>query len=100
VSTVDEFQGEDIKNLGVRVMAQDAKCQLPEYRSCCCTCVFHLKDFHHCTTAWDLREAAGGCVCGIAKGWICAPPESDRAHSGWTEHGICEMHTNAKKVEL
>jgi hypothetical protein len=39
-----------------------------------------------------MREAAGGCVCGIAKGWICAPPESDRAHSGWTEHGICEMH--------
>ena len=73
-------------------------CNLPELKACCCTCQFHVRDYHHCTTAWDIRlalEAAipefKGCVCNIPKGWVCMPPESKRVHSGWPEHGLCEL---------
>lgn len=59
---------------------------------CCCTCCYHLEDTHHCTTAWSMRKIKGGCVCGVHKGWICVMPETGKAHSGWTEHGLCEMH--------
>jgi hypothetical protein len=66
-------------------------CMLPKFGSCCCNCRWHVEDFHHCTTARDLREQTKKCVCGEHKGWICMAPE-DRAHSGWSEHGMCEMH--------
>ena len=67
------------------------------YGECCCNCVYHLADYHHCTTPWELRTGPDGedkgCVCGIQKGWVCAPEGlGGRVHSGWTEHGICEMH--------
>lgn len=65
------------------------------YKACCCTCRWHHADFHHCCTARELRQEKRGCVCGVQKGWICAPPESERMYSGWPEHGICEMQ--AKK---
>ena len=56
---------------------------------CCCGCRWHIEDFHHCTTVAE----SGGCVCSQHKGWICMSPESERAHSGWGEHGMCEMWT-------
>ena len=56
---------------------------------CCCGCRWHIEDFHHCTTVAERDE----CVCSQHKGWICMPPESERAHSGWSEHGMCEMWT-------
>lgn len=66
------------------------------FRQCCCNCKHHLQDFHHCTTAWDMRESHGGCVCSVPKGWICYG--TGRAHSGWPEHSIgCEMYSPVKK---
>ena len=60
---------------------------------CCCNCRFRLTDNHHCTTSPDLVAELGRCVCSLPKGFICAPPEFDgRVHSGWSEHGLCEMH--------
>ena len=71
-------------------------CCLPEYKSCCCTCRFHIADFHHCTTAWEMREQHGGCVCSVQKGWICTGPEPEGMYSGWPEHGRCEMWMEKK----
>ena len=62
---------------------------------CCCNCVAHIQDFHHCTTTGRLPD--GGCSCSTPKGWICLAPEFDgKAYSGWTEHGLCEMHRRRK----
>lgn len=65
------------------------ECQLAKWERCCCTCKHHLKDFSHpCTD--------GGRVT-VQRGWVCANPElfdgARYVHSGWTEHGICEVHT-------
>lgn len=70
------------------------KCMKPDWNGrCCCNCVHHIEDFHHCVTAWDLRKEHGGCVCSVHKGWICMPPEFEgAAYSGWVEHGMCGMH--------
>lgn len=52
---------------------------------CCCNCRHHLRDHAH-------PETTGGSVK-VQMGWICFPPEFDgAAFSGWTEHGMCEMH--------
>lgn len=64
---------------------------------CCCNCKFHVQDFHHCATTG--QGADGKCVCSNPKGWICMPPEMDRAHSGWPEHGLCEMHQRDNAIE-
>lgn len=41
-----------------------------------------------------------GCVCNQHKGWICRTTFEDskevRYHSGWSKHGMCEMHTPIK----
>lgn len=69
------------------------ECMKERWRGrCCCNCRWHIEDFHHCTTAWELRSEKGGCVCDEHKGWICMAPEMEHAYSGWTEHGLCEMH--------
>ncbi len=60
--------------------------------SCCCNCKNHYEDFNHCTTG---GQKENGCVCSEHKGWICLisfEGETPRAHSGWSEHGMCEMH--------
>lgn len=69
-----------------------------EFKSCCCNCRYHVRDYHHCTTpeGSKLREETGNqCVCSVPRGWICIgmmfePGERDegRAHSGWGEHGM------------
>lgn len=71
------------------------KCQKAEHHGCCCcNCKNHIQDFHHCTTV--VSRPLQKCVCSQPKGWICMPPEFDgAAYSGWTEHGICEMHEPA-----
>lgn len=62
---------------------------------CCCNCANHLEDFYHCTTE-PKPEGANGCVCSTHKGWICRSQFEDseevKYHSGWSEHGMCEMH--------
>ena len=63
--------------------------------ACCCNCSNHIEDFHHCTTKKD--KVSNECVCSEHKGWICfLPPLDDkgvgRAYSGWSEHGMCELH--------
>lgn len=70
----------------------DEVCQRPIWGDCCCcNCKHHIRDYHHCTTTG--RTADGQCSCSLPRGWICMPPEfSGTAHSGWTEHGMCEMH--------
>lgn len=62
-------------------------CCVASLEHCCCGCRWHIADYHHCTTV----ENRTGCVCSQQKGWICMDPESERAHSGWSEHGMCEM---------
>jgi hypothetical protein len=60
--------------------------------SCCCNCKNHYEDFNHCTTGG--KNGNGG-VCSEHKGWIrliSCEGETPRAHSGWSEHGMCEMH--------
>lgn len=58
---------------------------------CCCNCKYHIEDFTHCCTTTK-KEGETGCICGAHKGWICMPPETDQAYSGWKEHSLCEMH--------
>ncbi len=77
------------------------KCNKEEWNGCCCcNCKNHLEDFHHCTTLPKLEC----CVCSTHKGWICKmvfeDSEEIRYHSGWSEHGICEMHTPIDKKKL
>jgi hypothetical protein len=49
-----------------------AGCQKEEMSGrCCCNCRYHIQDNMHCTT-------------------VVAPQQL--AFSGWTEHGMCEMH--------
>lgn len=72
------------------------KCQKENFNgSCCCNCENHLKDYHHCTTN-PKPEGVDGCVCSVQKGWICKItfPDTNETfyHSGWPEHGLCEMH--------
>lgn len=60
---------------------------------CCCNCGNHLEDFYHCTTN-PRPDGVEGCVCSVHKGWICSIVFDDgtaRNHSGWSEHGMCEM---------
>lgn len=61
---------------------------------CCCNCGNHLEDFYHCTTL-PKPKGVEGCVCSTHKGWICKSKfeDSDKVkyHSGWSEHGMCEM---------
>lgn len=66
---------------------------------CCCSCRYHLEDFHHCTTMLD-RPTPGFCVCNQHKGWICSVEANYNGHyhSGWSEHGLCEMWT--KNIDL
>ena len=81
------------------------KCQLAvePFKQCCCNCVHHWQDFHHCTTKPILRKRLGGCVCSQPKGWICVGMRADGGdlvHSGWPEHSIgCEMYTPKPKQE-
>lgn len=59
-------------------------CQKPRWRGkCCCSCRHHLRDHSHPSTD-------GGRVT-QPRGWVCAPPEWSGVHSGWSEHGLCEM---------
>ncbi len=76
---------------------EENKCMRPEYGKCCCSCAGRATDYHHCCTNQELRKETGGCVCSIPKGFLCLVPEMDgRVHSGWTEHGICEMWSKKK----
>lgn len=75
------------------------RCQKDLWKGhCCCNCKYHIEDFYHCTTVTrdeKLRLSDDNCVCNIHKGWICMPQHLEgigRAHSGWEEHGMCEMH--------
>lgn len=72
-----------------------ACCKTEHGGRCCCNCRFHLRDYHHCTT---VQPPPMRCVCSEPKGWICSPPEFEgAAYSGWSEHGMCEMHDFALK---
>jgi len=78
-------------------------CQKEKHQGrCCCNCAWHIEDFHHCTTALELRKEKHGCVCSEHKGWICMTSEFEGvAHSGWTEHSLCECHEfKAANVEV
>ena len=67
--------------------------------SCCCNCANHYEDRHHCTTKPN-RE--NGCCCSEHKGWICLisfEGEKPIAHSGWSEHGMCEMWRKEENIK-
>ena len=69
--------------------------------ACCCNCRYHKEDFHHCTTMDRVAHAVEndvpapvGCVCSLHKGWLCTGMvgEGGGIHSGWSDHGMCEIH--------
>lgn len=75
-----------------------SECVKVEWKgSCCCSCKFHLQDFHSCVTDWQRHKAENRCICSEPKGWICACEslENGHYHSGWSEHGMCEMWEKA-----
>ena len=72
---------------------------------CCCNCKYHVEDFWACVTidriAYAIEHdvaAPKGCVCSLHKGWICTG--TGRAHSGWKEHGMCEVHEWRQEMEI
>ena len=69
---------------------------MPCDKNCCCNCLNHFEDWKHCCTEPD-RKSGDRCVCSELKGWICMT-DGTRAHSGWSEHGICELHLRNKHV--
>lgn len=77
-------------------------CYIPTFGDCCCTCENHYEDFYHCTTSPkpdSYDENNHKCVCSTHKGWICLismEGEKPRAHSGWSEHGLCECYVRKK----
>ena len=84
----------DIRITPILNSISDEKCAIEEWGNCCCTCDNHLEDYHHCSTTPGRQP--GTCYCNYHKGWICIPPDSHRAHSGWTKHGYCELHKERK----
>lgn len=69
-------------------------CQLDsQWQQCCCNCIYHWQDFHHCTTAPKMKR----CACSVPKGWACVVfkvTEGGPIYSGWPEHSVgCEMYT-------
>lgn len=77
----------------------------PNKDQCCCNCQYHIEDFYHCTTAAGTeaeteKALSGRCVCHQPRGWICigmmVSEEGGRAYSGWSEHGMCELHARKK----
>jgi hypothetical protein len=64
-------------------------CYEPEHRGrCCCNCRYRLLDRSHPLTD-------GGRIT-HQRGWICKKPELNGAFSGWSEHGLCEMHNHVR----
>lgn len=59
------------------------KCGLDDNEACCCVCRFHVPDHSHPST--DGGKFAN------QRGWVCLAPEFPHVHSGWPEHGMCEM---------
>lgn len=62
-----------------------------EGKRCCCTCQWHIEDFHHCETIDRSKFEDNDCVCSLHKGWCCEVIRG-RVYSGWSEHGSCELH--------
>ena len=86
---------ETASGLGAAPPREGKCCSSKNSGCCCCNCKYHIRDFHHCTTV--VNKPLGKCVCSEPKGWICMPPEMEgEAYSGWSEHGLCEMHDFAK----
>ena len=88
-----------LKNTFLAQGAGDKLCLLKtEWKACCCNCRYLLTDYHHCTTTGQVNNK---CVCGIPRGFICTAglSEEGRVHSGWGEHGICEMHEPKEEKE-
>ncbi len=88
----------------------DPKCWLDtEFKTCCCTCKHRLTDYHHCTTTGQCGDKSGfkpgepqdTCICSRPRGYICALGLAlggeARVYSGWSEHGMCEMHQEREK---
>lgn len=77
-------------------------CHLPEYEACCCTCKHRATDYEHCTTTKLDRVIGSDCFCSIPKGFVCTvgfhiDPINGKVHSGWSEHGLCELHEEKVK---
>ncbi len=81
---------------------KESYCCLEEWKQCCCTCKHRLTDYHHCTTTGvvgdksALKNGEEDCVCSHQRGYICAAglaldSKNPRVHSGWSEHGMCEL---------
>lgn len=83
----------------------DYCCLESEFKACCCTCKHRLIDYHHCTTTGQCGDKSGfkpgepielNCICSRPRGYICAAGiaygENGRVYSGWSEHGMCELH--------
>ena len=50
----------------------------------------------HFTAGMDTSVFTDGESIMRQRGWICAAPEMEGMFSGWSEHGMCEMHAPRK----
>lgn len=63
---------------------------LGEFGTCCCNCRNRIDDYSH--------ELTDGRPCTEPRGWVCVGMvgmDDGGAHSGWSEHGMCELWTEA-----
>ena len=74
-------------------MSQERECRKKRWNGCCCICQYHYPDHSH---PWT-----DGMRIIHQRGWICGMPDcKNRMHSGWFEHGMCEMFTEKEGVEM
>lgn len=83
-----------------------SECTLNEHGQCCCNCEYHLRDYYHCSTHRELRNAlkVDQCICSLPKGWVCAgfafAEGLGQVNSEWPEHSIgCELYSPIKQKE-
>lgn len=72
-----------------RGMSKVGKCQLENMQGCCCQCHWRLTDHSHPDTDGKSMSEKRGYIC-IA---FTQMEAMDVAHSGWSEHGMCELFT-------
>lgn len=65
----------------------EIKCCLEEWQGCCCQCRWRLTDYSHPLTDGKNMLEKRGYIC-IA---FTQMEATDLAHSGWCEHGMCEL---------
>lgn len=67
------------------------KDNLPGIGQCCCNCLYHIPDMGHPGTDGKSISTQRGWTCTV--GLFTELSQNPYIHSGWSEHGGCEMWT-------